>query len=266
MLGARRICIRNGRLSRSALPAPDRRRADNRARKRHRRARCRRLRTAPPRLRPPPLRARAISAWWRDRHAPNSRHLAACGEDAVARHQDRERVAPHCLADGTRGARRFGFGGDLTVRKTRPGRDRAHRLVNAAMNGGTPVMSSGTAADAGRAAQQRRDTVDGALHRAGGVPSTASSWRPISLARVSLSRASGKFSPTMPRGPRGDAAAAERRVEQREVYVVHDRYPETPHTGGSRYPFSDQTWRFYFAKRAVHRWVPAFAGTRPGVS
>src|SRR5690606_35838188 len=93
--------------------------------------------------------------------------LTAGSEDAVAGHDDRERVFAEGLAHRARRAGGAEPGGDLAVRKRAARGDRAHRLVDAAMEGGQAVHVKRELVEArALAAEQTIDVLDGTNDRA----------------------------------------------------------------------------------------------------
>ena len=121
----------------------------------------------------------------------------------MARHDDRERVAPERLPDGARRAGRAEPRRDLAVRERRARRNGARHLVDAAMERrhALHVERDGRTDRSPRRAGARR------CRRARAAPRAAAALRArreiarSRRARVSASRASGSCTPTTPRSP-----------------------------------------------------------------
>ena len=148
--------------------------------------------------------------------------LAAGREHAVAGHDDRERVAPEGLTHGARGAGRADPSGDLAVGERRARRDRARRLVDAAVERRYLLHVERDRRQIARLAAQQCD--DGglrALHVARRQAFARARETPAEpRARLGLARLGELHSGDAALAPR-DAAATDRRVEERETLGRH---------------------------------------------
>ena len=145
--------------------------------------------------------------------------LAAGGEHAMARHDDRERIAPERLPDGARRARRAEARRDVAVRKRRARRDGAGDLVDAAVERRHLVHVERDGGEIARlAAQQRDDAVDErAAPRAAVALRLRRETAAACAARVSpLARLRELHAGDAALAP-SDAATADRRVEERKA-------------------------------------------------
>ena len=155
-------------------------------------------------------------------------HLAAGGEHAMAGHDDRERVAAEGLADGACGARRAGACRDVAVGERGAGRDGPRYLVHAAVKRRHALHVERDPGEvAGSTAEERGDGVEGALHAGRGI-ALAGGGKPLQHARP---RGRLRLFRQLHAGdaarPPGDPAAADRRVEEREL---PGRHPGAAHT------------------------------------
>ena len=150
--------------------------------------------------------------------------LAAGREHAMARHDDRERVAPERLPHGARRAARAEPRRDVAVRERRARRNGARDLVDAAVERRHAIHVERDRGEIARlAAQERDDAVERALHigrrrRFARVRKSLQQAR----ARLELARLRELHADDPALAPR-DAAAANRRIEERKPVCRHDQ-------------------------------------------
>ncbi len=141
----------------------------------------------------------------------------------MARHDDRERVAPERLPHGARRAGRAEPRRDLAVRERRARRNGARDLVDAAVKRRHALHVERDGGEIARlAAEERDDAVERALHvgrrrrlaRVGKSPQQA-------RARLGLARLRELHADDAAPAPR-DAASTDRRIEEREAVCRHD--------------------------------------------
>ena len=155
--------------------------------------------------------------------------LAARGEDAVARDDDGERISPEGLADRAGRAGRADPRRDLAVRERRARTDPARLDVNALVERRHALHVELHGREVARlAAQQRPDAVDG-VPRGRRRPPLArlgeSSCHPRARrVVVALRQPDAGHALLAP----GDTAAADRRIEEREPLLRHDRDVSLP--------------------------------------
>ncbi len=140
----------------------------------------------------------------------------------MAGHDDRERVAAEGLADGACGARRAGACRDVAVGERGTGRDGPRYLVHAAVKRRYALHVERDPGEvAGSAAEERADGVDGALHVGRGI-ALAGGGKPLQHARPrGRLRLFRQLHAGNSARPPGDPAAADRRVEERELPGHH---------------------------------------------
>ena len=194
-------------------------------------------------------------------------HLAAGGEHAMAGHDDRERVAAEGLADGACGARRAGACCDVAVGERGAGRNRPRYLVHAAVKRRHALHVERDPGEVARStAEERADGVDGALHVGRGI-ALAGGGKPLQHARP---RGRLRLFRQLHAGdsvrPPGDPAAADRRVEERELPGGH---PGAAHTitrtelSASDRLLAHASPASHARRRANFRWRTAKRGWHP---
>ena len=158
--------------------------------------------------------------------------LAAGREHAVTRHDDRERVPSERLPDRARRARGTDAGRDLAVRERRPGRDRARRFVHLAMERRHAVHVERDRRELDRLpVEQLPDGHDRALD-ARRRRRLARVGKALLHAEAGGAHASfGKLQPEHAALAPGDAAAADRGIEEREAGSRHGADPSSTTRG-----------------------------------